>query len=105
MIDDDTFINPDMLEYTLAGLDWRMPVVLGHVIEERGWGEKTWMGGGSGMFASNAAAKILAASFYSKPGCDFNRYNDMTVGMCAWANQIPLVRGKGEKRGGGATSV
>ena len=92
MIDDDTFINPDMLEYTIKSLDWRMPIVLGHVIQEPGWGEKTWLGGGSGMFASSAAAKMLASSFYSKHGCEFNRYNDMTVGMCCWANSIPMVR-------------
>lgn len=93
LVDDDTWVNPDVIARLVRHAEWRVPVLFGHVMHgAMRWSAKwtTYASGGAGILLSRAAATILAASLFT-PACPFSGLNDVTIGRCAWLVGIPPV--------------
>ena len=96
LVDDDCFVNTANLAGTLAGLNADLPVVLAVQLSGTRWIRRpvALPGGGSGMFFSAPAARLVAAALYTD-ACPFEGFNDMTIGRCAESLGIPQVHAPG----------
>ena len=90
-------VNLDEALVFLRFLEWRVPFVLGHVHHgNMRWAAdwSTMLSGGAGMLLPAGAAAPIAAALYT-PTCPLTGprggLNDVTLALCAWALEIPLV--------------
>ena len=93
LVDDDTWFNVEEAVALVRYVQWRVPVVVGHIY--RGVLRfkvfaGTWPSGGGGMLVSAAAARALSAALFSSV-CPYQGLNDVLIGRCAHELLIPLV--------------
>lgn len=96
LVDDDCWVNTANLASTLAGFSSDLPVIVGKQLSGGRWMQRptAWLAGGSGMFFSAPAARLVAAALYTD-ACPFDTWNDVTIGRCAESLGIPQVHSPG----------
>lgn len=91
LADDDTWVNPHVVADMATGVPEDFPVMIGFLWFAQGFAKNVVIpSGGGGMMYSRAGAKAVADALYTDK-CPFVAANDVTLGHCNAALNIPMV--------------